>query len=57
MGVFHVLKDGSRPKDITGHVVRAVDVPAVYQLMKQINRGLTNETKNTYYGEENAVNE
>ena len=36
--VHHILKDGSRPKDITGHIVRYEDVPEVYDLMQAINQ-------------------
>lgn len=36
--VYHILKDGSRPLDITGHVVRLEDVSPLYQLLHSINR-------------------
>ena len=38
MGVFHILKDGSRPTDITGRVVRLEDATPLYQLLHSINR-------------------
>jgi hypothetical protein len=47
MRVSHVLKDGSRPTDITGHIVRAEDVSPLYQLIHSINteRGKAHERK------------
>lgn len=38
MSVIHVLADGSRVADITGHVVKAEHVQAVYELMTRISR-------------------
>jgi len=35
--IRHHLKDGSIVTDITGHVVKKEDVPAVYSLIDQIN--------------------
>jgi hypothetical protein len=35
--VYHVLKDGRRPTDITGHVVRLKDAEPLYQLIHKIN--------------------
>lgn len=46
MSVIHILKDGSRPIDITGHVVRLEDVSPLYQLIHSINRQKT-KLKNT----------
>ena len=37
MAVFHVLKDGSRPADITGHIVRVEDAEPLYRLIRDIN--------------------
>ena len=39
--VYHILKDGSRPKDITGHVVKIKDAEPVYRLFDSINRERT----------------
>lgn len=36
--VIHILKDGTRPSDINGHVVRIKDAEPVYQLLNKINR-------------------
>lgn len=36
--VLHVLKDGTRPEDITGHVVKVRDAEVVYNLMDEMNR-------------------
>ena len=38
MAVYHVLKDGSRPKNIKGHVVKREDAELVYQLIENINK-------------------
>lgn len=45
--VVHILKDGTRLEDITGHVVRISDAEAVYGLMDYVNRRLKNETDNS----------
>ena len=31
--VYHILKNGNRPKDITGHIVKVKDVESLYQLL------------------------
>lgn len=31
--VYHILKDGSRPEDISGHVVQIEDAEPLYQLL------------------------
>lgn len=46
MSVFHVLKDGSRPKDITGHVVKVEEATNFYEIIKKVNRRLLNENQN-----------
>lgn len=43
MRVIHILKDGSRPKDITGHVVKVSEATTFYEIMKNLNRRLSNE--------------
>lgn len=43
--VYHILKDGSRPKDITGHIVKMDEVPLAYEILKSIERRRTNEKK------------
>lgn len=49
MSVYHILKDGSRPTDITGHIVRLEDANPLYQLLHSINRKQSQVTKkNTY---------
>jgi hypothetical protein len=47
MSVFHILKDGSRPPDITGHIVRLEDANPLYQLLHSINRTKSQVKKNT----------
>lgn len=39
MKVTHVLKDGTRVKDIRNHIVRAEDAGTVYRLIETINAG------------------
>lgn len=49
MKVFHILKDGSRPTDITGHVVRLNEADPLYRLLHSINRPRSQAKKeNTY---------
>lgn len=56
MGVFHILKDGSRPTDITGRVVRLEDATPLYQLLHSINRTKSQaKSKNTYNQLKNEV--
>ena len=38
MSVFHILKDGSRPADITGHIVRLEDASPLYKFIHSITR-------------------
>lgn len=38
MSVFHILKDGSRPTDIIGHIVRMEDAYPLYQLLHSIHK-------------------
>ena len=37
--IIHILKDGTRVEDLTGHIVRIRDAEVVYKLMDSINRG------------------
>ena len=41
--VKHILADGTRPADITGHIVRETDAERVYKIME----GLEDEKKDT----------
>lgn len=54
MAVYHVLKDGSRPKDITGHVIRLEDADPLYRLLDSLNLKKTSK-KNTYERKKNEV--
>ena len=38
MAVYHVLKDGTKVKDISGHVVKKADAESVYRLMAEMNK-------------------
>lgn len=44
--VYHILKDGTKVNDITGHVVRIEDAPALYELMASLSKRKTNTYKN-----------
>ena len=48
MAVYHVLKDGSRPKDITGHVVRLEDDGPLRRVIENISRRAAESKANTY---------
>lgn len=43
--VIHILKDGTRPADISGHIVKGQEAEAVYNLMDTINKGEQHEQK------------
>lgn len=45
MRVIHILKDGSRVDDISGHVVRMEDAETLYKMIRKIN-SKTNQPKN-----------
>ena len=34
--VYHILKNGDRPKDITGHIVKIKDAESLYQLIHKM---------------------
>lgn len=36
--VHHVLKDGTRIDDIEGHVIKAADFQALYEVISRINQ-------------------
>ena len=44
--IIHILKDGTRLDDITGHIVRIQEAETVYKLMDSINRRADNEKSN-----------
>ena len=37
MAITHILKDGTILNDISGHVVKMIDVPSAYMVMDRIN--------------------
>lgn len=43
MAVYHILKDGSTPADITGHVVKVEDAPELYELIARLNEKIHNK--------------
>lgn len=53
--VIHILRDGTRLEDITGHIVKISDAEPVYNLMDRINRAAAEEVerkKNRWEGRE-----
>ena len=48
MNVIHILKDGRRLTDITGHVVRVEDASPLYQFLHSINRKKSTERNNDF---------
>lgn len=47
MSVYHVLRDGSTPKDINGHIVKVADADPLYRYILSVNQG-SGSGKNTY---------
>lgn len=50
MAVHHILKDGSTPKDITGHIVKLEDAAPLYRYLRNLTyernkRGIHNEKR------------
>jgi hypothetical protein len=43
--VIHILKDGTRPADISGHIVKGQEAEAVYSLMNKISEEQSNDTR------------
>ena len=43
--VYHVLKDGTRKTDITGHVVKISDAEALYQLIHDMENNPVKQPK------------
>lgn len=54
MAVIHILKDGSRPPDLRGHVVRIADAEPLYRFIHSINQK-SGKTLNTYDSSKNEV--
>lgn len=54
MAVYHVLKDGSRPTDIRGHVVHMADVEPLYRFIHSINQK-SDKTLNAYKASKKEV--
>lgn len=38
MSVIHILKDGSRPKDLKGHIIKMEDAELLYRFIHSINQ-------------------
>lgn len=36
--VTHILKNGTKVDDITGHVVKVKDAPMTYEIIEKLNR-------------------
>lgn len=48
MSVIHILKDGRRLTDISGHVVRVEDASPLYQFLHSINRKKSTKINNDF---------
>lgn len=56
MSVYHVLRDGSTPKDITGHIVKVADADPLYRYIHSINQGSNpGKRKNTYKNDDRRL--
>lgn len=38
MSVIHILRDGSRPRDLKGHVIKMEDAELLYRFIHSINQ-------------------
>lgn len=45
MSVVHILKDGTRLNDITGHVVRLEDAESLYRFLDSLNQNNLNKSR------------
>lgn len=43
--VYHIMKDGSKPTDITGKVIKVSEAGSLYEVMKQIHNRRLREGK------------
>ena len=57
MSVYHILRDGSRPEDITDHVVKVEEATNFYEIIRKVNRRLLNEVQNDKCFQSNALSE
>lgn len=48
MHVIHILKDGSRLEDITGHIVKVAEAETVYNMIRDINRKVKAQSVHNY---------
>lgn len=49
MAVYHILADGSRPADITGHIVKIKEAEPLYRFLTALSE---ERAKGTYIKEE-----
>lgn len=45
--IHHLLKDGTEVSDITGHMIKADDFEALYQVVNRINERINHEAVRT----------
>jgi hypothetical protein len=43
--VIHILRDGTRLDDISGHIVKGQEAEAVYNLMNKFSEEQSNDTR------------
>lgn len=53
--VIHILKDGRRVDDITGHIIRFEDFEPMYRAIANRKKVGTKSTPNTYLHDKNEV--
>ena len=43
--VYHIMKDGSKPTDITGKVIKVSEAKSLYEVLKRIHNRRQRERK------------
>lgn len=43
--VYHIMRDGSTPSDITGKIVKASETPQLYEMIGNLSKRSQNEKK------------
>lgn len=45
--VYHIMRDGSKPTDINGRVIKVSEASSLYEILKEIHRRRLKEKKVT----------
>ena len=43
--VYHIMRDGSKPTDISGRVIKVSEAGSLYEVLKEIHRRRLKEKK------------